>query len=82
MNSEMLNKVGVLAVWAIAFIVWAVLGWWFIPAFLVLLHTVEVFLKGIPIGKKAGIKTWEAVLMTLIFGYAWWIPVGKGIAQK
>jgi hypothetical protein len=82
MNSEALNKGFVLLAWIITLALWAWQGWWFLPALILALHIVEVFLKGIPIGKKAGIKTSQAVLLTLIYGYAWWIPVQKALAKK
>ena len=35
------------------------------------------FTKGISIGTKAGKSKVHSIIMTLIFGFTWWLPVQK-----
>jgi len=48
---------------------------------LLLIHTLEVK-KGLSVGKENGFSSSTSVIMTLIFGYTWWVPVKKGVIKK
>jgi len=72
---EKINKIVVILVWIAAIYLWLANGLWYIPAAILALHIVEVFVKGIPIGKKAGKSNGYSILMTLVFGFAWWLPL-------
>ena len=56
------------------------LGWVLFGA-LVLLHIVELK-TSLAIAKKHKVKTKRAVLMTLIFGFTWWLPLKRGVINK
>lgn len=71
-----------LLLWIISIMIWFYLGWWYFTVFLFVLHLAEVFLKGVKVGKKAGKPVIHSVIMTLIFGYTWWLPIQKRCEDK
>jgi hypothetical protein len=42
---------------------------------MLILHTTEVFLKGWSAGEKAGYSKTYSAIMTLIFGFTWWLYI-------
>jgi hypothetical protein len=56
------------------------LGWALFGA-LMLLHIVELK-TAFRIGRKHKLKTGRILLMTLLFGFTWWLPLKRGILNK
>ena len=82
MNNKLfwqLNRAICLALWGALIYVGVKLKKWLPLLILAALHTVEVFLKGIPTAKERGICAGKAALLTLIFGFTWWLPTKKGL---
>lgn len=74
---EKVNKILVIIIWIIGIYFWITKGFWYIAAGLFALHLAEVFIKGIPVGLKAGKSRAYSIIMTLIFGFTWWLPIQK-----
>ncbi len=68
-----------LALYGIAIYLWAVYAFWYIFAFLFTLHFIEFLVKGRHVGKQAGKSSFDALLMTLLFGFTWWLPLEKSL---
>ncbi len=45
---------------------------------LVLLHASELFIT-LPLGRQKGLSSTRTVLMTMLFGFTWWVPLKRGI---
>lgn len=45
---------------------------------LVLLHTGELIIT-LPLGRQKGLSSTRTLLMTLLFGFTWWVPLKRGI---
>ena len=56
------------------------LGWALVGA-LILLHIAELK-TALRIGKKHKLKTGRILLMTILFGFTWWLPLKRGIINK
>lgn len=84
MKMDKINKIITIAIWIIGVYLWITRGFWYIVAGVFALHLVEVFAKGIPVGTKAGKSKLYSIIMTLIFGFTWWLPIQKEsfIAKK
>ena len=70
------------ALYAAAIILWVTNGFWYLFAALFLLHFVELLVKGWRIGQQAGKPALVTILMTLICGYTWWLPLEKSLAGQ
>ena len=71
------NKIIVIIIWGIGIYLWIAKGFWYIAIGLFALHFIEVFIKGISVGTKAGKSKMQSTIMTLIFGFTWWLPIQK-----
>lgn len=56
------------------------LGWTLFGG-LILLHIVELK-TAVVIAKKHKVKTMRAILMTVLFGFTWWLPLKRGLINK
>ena len=72
MTNKTWDKALALALWAICLLLWYAYNLWFFFAGLVALHTLELFVKAIPLGKKAGINFITIFFMNMVFGITWW----------
>jgi len=77
MNMDKINKIIVIFIWVIGIYFWIVKDFWYVVVGIFVLHLIEVFIKGISVGSKAGKSKLYSVIMTLIFGFTWWLPVQK-----
>lgn len=75
MKNGLLNKIITIIIWMVAVALWASKGWWGVAAAIFGLHLAEVFLKGVKVGRMAGKTLADSVLLTLVFGIAWWKPL-------
>jgi len=74
---EKVNKIITVIIWGIGIYLWIAKGFWYIAVGIFILHFLEIFIKGIPVGTKAGKSKMYSVIMTLIFGFTWWLPIQK-----
>lgn len=70
-----INKILTIAIWIVGIYLWVTSGFWYIVAGVFALHLIEVFVKGISVGTKVGKSKFHSIIMTLIFGFTWWLPI-------
>ena len=56
------------------------LGWGLYAALFVL-HVFELK-TALKIGREKGLSTLRVVVMNLLFGFTWWVPLKQGIIKK
>ena len=71
-----------IVLFAFAIYLWAIEGVWYLFAALFVLHFVELLLKGWKIGRQAGKSPLVTIVMTLLCGFTWWLPLQKSLRQK
>lgn len=59
--------------WIAAILLLVFFRFWYLAAFLFLLHLAELFTVGFKRGKAAGIPVGKTIAMVLIFGFTWWL---------
>ncbi len=69
----LLFRLGTLFIWAGALYLIIVHDFWYLLLALLLLHTGELIWTGYKRGIKAGYSGIYSVLMTLIWGFTWWL---------
>lgn len=72
-----LGFIGVAVLWLGAAAMWRAFGLWHIAAAALTIHVVEVPVAGLPVARRAAIHPVRAVVMTMIFGFVWWLPVRR-----
>ena len=60
---------------------WLEAAWWAILVASAGLHPLQLFIA-IPVARASGVSTARAVIMTIIFGAAWWKPLREGITER
>ena len=68
-------KILTILIWTACFFLWALRGWWYLAAGIFLLHSAEVFLIGIRTGRENNVSVYDSIILTLVFGVAWWMPL-------
>lgn len=77
---DKINKIITIIIWLAGAYLWIFKGFWYIVAGVFALHLIEVFVKGISVGTKAGKSKSYSIIMTLIFGFTWWLPIQKELS--
>ena len=54
---------------------------WILIALLAVLHITEMR-TALAVGKEKGLSAGRIVLMNMLFGFTWWVPLQKGIIIK
>lgn len=67
------NRIITIGLWIFAFYLLFFTNFWYLAAGLFLLHLSEVFIVGYKKGTQAGYSPIYTVVMTLIFGFTWWL---------
>jgi len=65
----------VLFLWILTVIIWAIWHFPFPFLVLVIIHTIEALVIGISTGMRYGMGILESVMMCLLFGVVWWLPL-------
>ena len=66
-------QLGALLCWAGALYLIAIYDFWYLLLALLLMHTGELIWTGYNRGLQAGYSGIYSILMTLIFGFTWWL---------
>ncbi len=74
---DTINKIITILIWIASIYLWITKGFWYLTAAVFILHFFEIFVKGIKVGTKAGKSKMYSVVMTLVFGFTWWLPIQK-----
>jgi hypothetical protein len=72
-NSPVIFRLGALLCWIGALYLIVVHDFWYLLIAILLLHTGELIWIGYRRGIQAGYSGVYSVLMTLIFGFTWWL---------
>ncbi len=55
--------------------------WWVVLLLWAVGHPLEL-MASLPVGKRAGLSLERTVVMTLVFGITWWIPLKLGVFER
>ena len=58
-----------------------VMIWWVVLLLWAVGHPLEL-MAALPVGKKAGLSLERTIVMTLVFGITWWIPLKLGVFDR
>jgi len=72
---QLLQYFLVLLLWIAAIVLWAIGVTFWLFAALAALHTAELLIVGFRTGRAYGVKTARSIVMCLLFGYTWWLPI-------
>jgi hypothetical protein len=72
---QLLQYFLVILLWIAAVVLWATGVTFLLFAVLAILHTVELFLIGYRTGRAFGVSPARSVVLCLLFGYVWWLPI-------
>ena len=72
-------QIGTVILWGITIYLWVALNFPYLFIILAALHIGEAVNIGPKVGTRHGYSTMSSVVLTLIFGFTWWLPVKKGI---
>jgi hypothetical protein len=75
-------QAGCLVLYAASIALWALTGFFYLFAVLLVLHVSEYFIVGRKVGEQAGISKGKAFLLCLAFGFTWWLPLKKNQAAN
>lgn len=64
-------------IWVVAFYLLISSNWWYLLGMIVVLHVIELPLKGYQAGVKAGYSGLYSSVMTLVFGFTWWLYLSE-----
>lgn len=77
-----INYIITLLLWIVAIILWAALSFPYLFLFLLVLHTLELIFFGFKTGKQYGVSAGKSILMCLLFGFNWWLPLRKQMKKE
>ena len=77
-----INYALTLLLWIAAIIIWAALSFPNLLFFLLALHFIELLIIGFRTGKEYGINAGKSILMCMLFGYNWWLPLRKQMKSE
>ena len=68
--------------WIISIYLWATKKFTYLLYALAGLHFIETLLIGVKTGLKYGKNLFYSILMTMTFGFTWWLPLHKQIKAE
>lgn len=78
---DKINQIITIVLWIISILIWIENDWWYLAIGIFTLHLIEVFVIGVNVGKRARKTTIFSVIMTLIFGFTWWLPIQRRLGD-
>lgn len=63
--------------WVVAVIVQISWSWWYLLVFLLAANLLQFLFFGLWYGRRNGVNLYLNILMNLIFGFVWWIPLKR-----
>lgn len=70
---KIISQTVTILLWVLSLYLMLGMDFWLLFGFILALHVLEVFLQGYKKGIKAGYSGIYSVIMTLIFGFTWWL---------
>jgi hypothetical protein len=74
---QTINYAVTLVLWGIAIILWTGASFPYLFWLLLALHLVELLVTGFKTGREYGVSAGKSVLMCMLFGYTWWLPLRR-----
>jgi hypothetical protein len=74
---RIINYAIILILWIAAMVLWSSLNFPFLFWFLLGLHFVELVVIGFGTGREYGVGPGKSILMCMIFGFVWWLPLRR-----
>lgn len=74
---QLLQYFLVILLWIAAVLLWSagVTFWMFVA--IVVLHTAELLIIGFRTGREYGVPAVRSIILCMLFGYVWWLPIRK-----
>jgi hypothetical protein len=72
-----INYALTLLLWIVGIVLWGTLSFPYLFYFLLALHFVELIIIGFRTGKEYGVSAGKSILMCMLYGYNWWLPLRK-----
>ena len=72
-----INYVITLVLWVVAIVLWANGSFPYLCWFLLVLHFVELVVIGFKTGQQYGVSAGKSILLCMLYGYNWWLPLRK-----
>jgi hypothetical protein len=66
-----------LLLWLIAITIWVFGKFPYLFWFLLALHFVELVVIGLKTGRRYGVSIPKSIVMCMLYGYNWWLPLRK-----
>lgn len=86
MNSKkvkiMISRIVTIMLWVFALYLLIVNRSWVLATVILALHCAELCITAYQRGRKANYPGWYTVMMTLIFGYTWWLYLKECPSQQ
>ncbi len=74
---QLLQYVLAILLWIAGIVLWAAgVTFWLFGALLIL-HVTELLAIGYRTGQKFGVPAGRTIVLCLLFGYLWWLPIRK-----
>ncbi|MEN6595448.1 MAG: hypothetical protein ABFC31_10945 [Clostridiaceae bacterium] len=74
---QLLQYFLVILLWIAAIVLWATGVTFWVFGAIAILHTFELFLVGYRTGREFGVSALRSIVLCLLFGYVWWLPIRR-----
>ena len=74
---QLLSYFNVILLWIAGVVLWATGVTFWLFGGLAILHTLEFFIIGYRTGKQYGTPILRTIVLCLLFGYIWWLPLRR-----
>jgi hypothetical protein len=72
----------ILVLWVIAIVLLVTGIFPYLFWFLLALHFLELILVGYKVGREYGVNAANSILLCMVFGFTWWLPLQKQIRSE
>ncbi len=77
----LINYTLTLLLWITAIILWSTISFPYLFLFLLVLHFLELIFIGYRTGKLYGISAGKSIIMCMLFGFNWWLPLRRQMKE-
>lgn len=74
---QLLQYFLVILLWIAAVVLWAAGATFWVFLALFALHVAELFIIGFRTGQEYGVSPVRSIILCLLFGYVWWLPISR-----
>jgi len=74
---QLLQYFLVILLWIAAVLLWASGVTFWVFGAIAILHVAELFVIGLRTGREYGVSAVRSIVLCLLFGFVWWLPVRK-----